>query len=631
MPEEQRPVIVGTAGHIDHGKTTLTKALTGQDTDRLPEEKHRGISIDLGFADMTLPNKRHVALIDVPGHERFIRNMVAGVHGMDAVMLVVAADEGIMPQTREHLDILLLLGVEYGVTVITKADTVDAEFLELATEVIRDELRDTFLARNPVFVVDAISGRGIDSLKKGLVELTDQLPSPSVTFGASARLPIDRVFSVKGFGTVVTGTLTGGSFHNEQTLELIPSGSKVRVRGLQVHGHKVNRATSGQRVAVNLAGIEKDEVFRGHVLALPGQLKAEETLVVEVTLLPTAHPLVMNAPVHCHLATAETIGRVYLYDRDVLNPGETSFAEVRLETPITAVRGDRCLLRSYSPVMTIGGGIVLEAGRRHRRKERQLMAHLEGIAKGSDDDIVRNVVWNQDAPITTEQISRDSGVEVMAVQAILAKTEGLLFDGDHMWWASHQRDNLMESLAQHVRNFHRQHPLREGIGREVLRTELGLSRWTPKIFSWALSQMDQLIAERDGVRDASFSVTPTPKDQQRIHAVEEAIFHGGLKPATLEAIQSALGFKAEDFYDIIDYLQRYHRIVRLDDTLYISREVFQKAEDAIRQALSEGKSLSTGELKDVLSTSRRYAVMILESFDAMHITRRIGDKRVLVS
>lgn len=620
-------LIIGTAGHIDHGKTTLTRALTGQDTDRLPEEKARGISIDLGFAHFTLPNGQRAALIDVPGHERFVRNMVAGVHGMDAVMLVVAADEGVMPQTREHLDILHLLGVRQGLTVITKIDLVDEEMRELVREVVQEALSDSFLADRPVVMVDAVSGRGLDDLRKVLMDMAAQ-PRERPVHGP-VRLPIDRVFTVKGFGTVVTGTLVSGTVHLEDQLEVVPLGRLARVRGLERHGEKTAEAGAGQRVAVNLAGVERDEVMRGQVLATPGSIKGSTVLVAELELLPTAGPLAMNTRVHCHVGTAEAVGRVYLYHGEELLPGGRGYAELRLDTELPAVRGDRFLVRSYSPVVTIGGGRILEVGIRHRRKEKGLTERLERLSRGSPQEMIRDALMTAGQPLTKADLARAAGLPVEFLPGELQQLDDVLHDDDrYLFWEPTWK-TWVARIKERVAAYQKEHPLRVGIPRDVLRGEMA-QNWPQRAFTWALEQSPDLELDREWVKIRGVVQEIPPEWQRAVETIEEMIRQGGLKPPALDTVASASGLSRQAFYDVLEYLTLMGRILRLDDTYYIARQALEEGTARVRRALTEQRTLTTSELKDVLDTNRRFTVLFLELLDSLHVTRRTGESRTLI-
>lgn len=618
----KQPVIFGTAGHIDHGKTTLTRALSGQDTDRLPEEKARGISIDLGFAHITLPSGRTAGIIDVPGHERFIRNMVAGVHGMDAAILVVAADEGVMPQTREHLEILEILGVRRGLTVLTKCDLVDGEWLELVAETTREALAESFLASEPILPVDALSGRGLDAFWAELDRLADTVePRPADGF---PRLPVDRVFTVRGFGTVVTGTLVAGTLTQDEPLTVEPGGIPARVRGLEVHGEPVGEARAGQRVAVNLGGVERSAIRRGQIVTVPGALHAVETLVVALDLLPSADLLPMNARVHCHLGTAETVARVYLYDRDQIRPGERAFAELRLEAPLAAARGDRLLIRTFSPLQTIGGGQVLEPGGRHRRREPALLARLARLAEGRESEIVQALLEEADRPLETAFIARESGLPQAQAKALLDQAPGLRHDDNGGVWAT---DRLVRACGEAVRArldaHHRAHPLQPGMDREALRQEVA-GGWPPRTWAWMLGQIEGVQAEREWVFLEGFQARPDPSAEALYRAVDE----DGLRPRTAEELRAVWTGEPAAFYDAVQLLLHLGRVYRLDEHYLITDRTYQAGRARVEAAVAAGQT-ATSELKDALGTNRRFAVSFLELLDSQHVTRRLGDRRVI--
>lgn len=622
-----RPIIFGTAGHIDHGKTTLTRALTGQNTDRLPEEKSRGISIDLGFAHFVLDNGQRAALIDVPGHEKFVRNMVSGVHGMDAVMLVVAADEGVMPQTQEHLDILQLLGVRHGLTVVTKADMVEEDFIDLVQEMVKEAVAGTFLAHAPLVVVDALSGRGLQELHHALIKVAQQA-EPRATDGP-ARLPVDRIFSVKGFGSVVTGTLVSGTITVESTLELVPSGEMVRVRGLEVHGQKVSSAMAGQRVAVNLAGVEREHIQRGYVLATPASLSGVDVFAMNLQLLSSAPVLEMNARVHCHSGTAESVGRIYLYADDELSPGQSAYVELRLETPMPIARGDQILLRSYSPVFTIGGGTVLEVGVRHRRREPGLLQRLDRLAQANDDELAIDVIKSSPRPVTWAQLIRQVGVDGEGLRAML-QDHPLLLQGESstVWWVP-QLEQWVQKVTPIARAYQEAHPLLPGIPREQIRSQFA-EGWSARDFSWVL-ELSGLVLDREWVRVPDFKPEPSVQWTRHVEAFYKRLQEYGLKPPTLENLHKELGIEAGPFYDILQYLGLEGRVVRLDDNYYITQETLDQGIGRVKAAFDRVPELGTSELKEVLETNRRFAVLFLELLDALRITQRVGEARRLRS
>ncbi|MBX6377931.1 MAG: selenocysteine-specific translation elongation factor, partial [Clostridia bacterium] len=410
-------MVIGTAGHVDHGKTALIRALTGQDTDRLPEEKRRGISIDLGFAAFPLPSGRVAGIVDVPGHERFVHNMVAGVAGMDAVLLVVAADEGVMPQTREHLDILQLLGVRRGIVVLTKVDLCEPEWVDLVEEEVRAAVAGTFLADAPILRVSSVTGEGLEALKDAVDRLVPTVPARPES--GYARLPVDRVFTAPGFGTVVTGTLLSGRVRGEDRLELLPAGRTVRVRQVQVHGQPVDAAVAGNRVALNLVGVERHEVARGDVLITPGALRAGDLLAVRVDVLARAPaPLRNEQRVRVHAGTAEVVARALVLDGEAVEPGAGGYVLFRAERPLVVARGDRILLRTLSPVATLGGGVVLDTGRRYRRGDAEGLRELALRASGRDEDIVGTILA-AGRPVTPQAVARRVGAPLEAVLPVL--------------------------------------------------------------------------------------------------------------------------------------------------------------------------------------------------------------------
>jgi selenocysteine-specific elongation factor len=622
-----RPVIFGTAGHIDHGKTTLVRALTGQDTDRLPEEKARGISIDLGFAHMTLPSGRRAAFVDVPGHERFIRNMVAGVHGMDAVLLVVAADEGVMPQTREHLAILTLLGVERGLTVLTKIDAVEADWLDLVESDTREVLAGTFLAEAPIVRVSAPHGTGLSELVGALDRLADSVPPRDVR--GFPRLPIDRVFTVRGFGTVVTGTLTSGELTVDQAVSVLPEAIGTRVRGLEVHGARVERAQAGQRVAVNLGGVERSLIHRGQVVAVPGTLPVATVAAVRLQLLPDAPPLKHRARVHTHSGTQEVLARVYFYDREELKAGDTAWAELRWEEPVVLLRGDRVLLRSYSPVTTIGGATVSEVGVHHRRREPDLLERLDrALTSGPVEHAIEQLA-RKSAPTPLAEVAREVGLNDAALrEALAARDEVLVWDGR---WLLHRevRERMAEQIRQALARFHEAHPLRPGLPRESLKSVL--PGWDARAVAWLLQDLEDIVVRADTVALRAFQVALTPEDERRRDALLQAVEAAGLKPPEMSGLLPTVGADDDRGRDLVQWLVARGELVRIDEDLYVTRAAFDRAVETVRSALAAEGALGMSALREVLGTTRKYAVPLLERMDEARITRRMGDTRVLGS
>lgn len=619
-------MVVGTAGHIDHGKTTLVKALTGQDADRLPEEKRRGITIDLGFAHTTLPSGQPLAFIDVPGHERFVRNMVAGVHGMDAVMMVVAADEGVMPQTREHLEILRLLGVQRGLTAITKADLVDRDMIELVQAVVSEALAGTFLEGAPLLVVDAMSGRGLDDLRAvldGLAAETRARPT-----SGPVRLPIDRVFTVKGFGNVVTGTLVSGRIALDDSLEMVPAGFAVRVRGLQVHGQTVDEVFCGQRVAVNLAGIDRQAVARGQTLASFGTLRGVRVAAVQFELLASAGELADNTRVHVYAGTAEALARISLFGTRTVESGGVAYAELRLETPLAVRRQDRFLIRSFSPVRTIGGGLILETDVHHKKTESGVIDRLAKLAAGSEEDVLKDVVHRAPAPLDLGVLAERLGMLREEVARVTGDSPDVVVLDSRGVWGRDAFEAWSHRVRAAVAAYLAEHPVKPGMPLDEVRAAFA-SEWPARVVRAGLERTG-LVIDREWVR---ISETPTPlseRDREHLERVYQAIHQGGLRPVGLTQVADSARLYGSEFDDVVERLFLDGRLMRLEDGLAITRESYQAGERAVRDALQDVSPRSTSDLKDVLGVNRRIAVLFLELLDREHVTRRVGDSRELM-
>ncbi|HXH10442.1 MAG TPA: selenocysteine-specific translation elongation factor [Alphaproteobacteria bacterium] len=631
-----KQVVMGTAGHIDHGKTQLVKALTGIDTDRLKEEKERGITIDLGFAHLTTEDGTQVGVIDVPGHERFVRNMLAGVGGIDLVMLVIAADEGVMPQTREHLAICQLLEVKEGLVALTKTDLVDADWLELVVEDTREFLKGTFLEGKPIVPVSAKTGSGLDDLKKTLQTLVARVPAKHLQ--GKFRLPIDRVFTIRGFGTVVTGTLFSGSVRVEDRVEIYPKNLQVKVRGLQIHNQSVVEAVAGQRTAVNLQGIEKVELTRGDVLGRPGEFIPTFMLDATLQLLADVpRPLRHRARVRLHLGTSEIMGRVILLDRDELSPGDEAYVQFRLEAPAIALPHDRYVIRSYSPVQTIGGGMLLDVQpAKHRRGEEGLATHFQRLAQGTAEDVFLHHL----------QLSKHQGLrlaeflprtEISASQlrqvaaALHRRGEARAVNADLGWYLHEQAfRHLTTELREHLATFHRQHPLRPGTSLEDLRTKVrGLDERVCLLALDVLQTQGEVVVERDRVRLASHQIALDDAREQLLRQVEAAFLAGGYQPPRVEEVFEKLQIGKGHDRELLQVLVDQGRAVRLKENVVFHRDVLQKVEATLVQFLREHREITPVEFKDLLGVSRKYAIPLLEYFDSQKLTIRVGDKRVL--
>lgn len=629
-------VVVGTAGHVDHGKTVLVRALTGVDTDRLKEEKERGISIELGFAPFVLPDGQVAGLVDVPGHERFIRQMLAGAAGIDLVLLVVAADEGVMPQTREHLAIVDLLQVKGGVIAITKKDLVGDDWLELVAEEVREAVKGTVLEHAPLVAVSALTGEGLDLLRRHLAEQAKAVvPRPAT---GSARLPIDRVFTVRGFGTVVTGTLWSGALRAEEVVSILPQEVSARIRQLQVHNRRVNEAYAGQRVACNLAGVEVGQVDRGSVLVEPGTFRPTRRLDVQLRLLPGAREVRRAQRVRFYLGTAEVFGRVLLLDRETLAPGEITAAQLSLEEPVIAARGDRFVLRSYSPMTTIGGGLVVEPyATRHKPGRPEVLAELAQKLSASPAERALQILERRTWGLPLAELALLAGLpsgEAEAVAQVLA-AEGrvlvLSFEGGKYLVTTAQAARWQQEARVTLEQYHRRYHLRRGMSREELRSR----RFAPlpaRVFSSLLEhwQAQGLIVDRGGsLALKDFTPRPSTAEQEKLAAIGAAIREGGWQPPAVEELWARLGLDAEEGEELVRYLVQEGLLVKVSEGLYFSQEAVAQAKERVAALIQARGSVELAAVRDALGSSRKYVLPLLEYFDQIHFTKRIGDKRVL--
>jgi selenocysteine-specific elongation factor len=631
-----KQVVMGTAGHIDHGKTQLIKALTGVDTDRLKEEKERGITIDLGFAHFTCHDGTEVGVIDVPGHERFVRNMLAGVGGIDLVLLVIAADEGVMPQTREHLAICQLLRIKDGLVALTKIDLVDEDWLALVIEDTREFLKGTFLESKPIVGVSAKTGQGLDPLKRALGTLAARVPPKHVE--GKFRLPIDRVFTIRGFGTVVTGTLFSGSVRAEDRVEIYPKGIQAKVRGLQVHNESVAEAVAGQRTAVNLQGIEKVELARGDVLGRPAEFAPTFMLDAVLQHLADApRPLRHRSRVRLHLGTSEILGRVILLDRDALAPGEEAYVQFRLEEPAVALPRDRYVIRSYSPVQTIGGGMLLDVQpAKHRRGDAGLASHFQVLAEGSAEQIYayhlreaahRGLRLSAYLPRTDLPEPR-----LRQVATTLQQTGRARAVNAEMRWYVHEEAfrNLTAELRQHLAVFHQQNPLRPGMALEELRGKVrNLEERVCLLALELLQQQGEVVIERDRVRLASHQVALDDTRERLLRQLEGEFLRAGYQPPRVEEVYTRLKIGRGADKELLQVLVDQGRVMRLNDNVVFHRTNIEKAEALLVQFLREHREITPIEFKDLLGVSRKYAIPLLEYFDSQKVTIRVGDKRIL--
>jgi selenocysteine-specific elongation factor len=628
----RRHVVVGTAGHIDHGKTSLVKALTGTDTDRLPEEKARGITIDLGFAFLEEPDGLTIEIVDVPGHERFVKNMLAGVGGIDLAMLVIAADESVMPQTREHLAICALLHIRTGLVVLTKTDTVEADWIALVRDDVATLVRGTFLEGAPVVAVSAKTGAGLDELRATLARLAASVPARGTD--ALPRLPIDRVFTIKGFGTVVTGTLAAGALAVDDRVEVFPRGLVAKVRGLQVHGHAVERAVAGQRTAVNLQGLERAAVERGDVIGHAGTLAAATLVDVALEVLPdAARPLKSRDRVRLHAGTSEIMARALLLEGPELAPGARGFARLRLEAPLVALAGDRFVVRSYSPIVTIGGGTLLDTDP-PRLKRPLRLAHLTVLESGAPEAVVEEHVRGAGVggirlPALVARVPFGPARTRTLLEALAAGGRVAAIDRD---WSVHADAvaRLRGLVTAALEQFHAAQPLRAGMSREELRVRAANA--DERVFAHVLGALEDeglVRVERDKVRLAAHALRLSPAQQTAVDRVEREFREAAAAPPSAAEALGRAGLAGDEEHELFQLLLESKKLVRVKESLFFHAAALEAIQDKLVTLLRERKEIGPGDIKDLLGISRKYAIPLLEYFDTRRVTARVGERRVL--
>jgi selenocysteine-specific elongation factor len=685
-----KSVIVGTAGHIDHGKTALVKALTGIDADRLEEEKRRGITIDIGFAHLELPSskgdKLRLGFIDVPGHERFVRNMLAGIGGIDLVLLVVAADESIKPQTREHFDICRMLNIRRGLTALTKSDLVDQDTLEVVRLELEDFLRGSFLEGAPIIAVSSLTGAGLDELKRALAQLAGEVPAKDA--GAVFRLPIDRVFTMKGFGTVVTGTLISGAVRKEEELEVFPSGRRVRVRGLQVHGTAADQALAGQRTALNLAGVTTEDLARGMMLAPPGMFRATRRADVQATLLPGARPLRDRARVHFHCYTAETIAEVGLLAPVSLEPlaensassavkansesqgkprmakelrsGETAWVQLRLAEPLLLLPGDRFILRQFSPVVTIGGGVVVDNAPlpwRTRKVSEVDAGQLRLLSEGTQFQQLLMRVRRRRYGLAIAEAIAETGWTRAQLEKIVSENSAA---PEQLKWppelerqpeiedvelfCTHERlvrlgDVLITNacflsaqglMRKALTLFHKANPLVGGISKQELREKLDLG---PEVFNGvleALAREKKIEVTGEQVRLAGRGVVMKDEEAESKRQIEQAFAAAGLRVPALKEVLGGLKVDRARAQKIVTLLLRDRVLIKISEELVFHRDALEALRKMVAEYKTQASKLDVARFKDLTGVSRKYAIPLLEYLDRERVTRRVGDERVIL-
>lgn len=616
-------VILGTAGHIDHGKSSLVKALTGIDPDRLKEEKERGITIDLGFAYLNYPDGLTIGIVDVPGHERLVRNMLAGAAGIDMVLFVIAADEGIMPQSREHLAICNLLRIKSGLIALNKADLVEPEWLELVKEEIRDFVKGSFLEGADIIPVSAKTGLNIELLKEKIREIALRIPKkPS---GGAFRLPIDRVFTLKGFGTVVTGTAISGSVKLDDQVEILPSGLKTRIRSMQSHGKPITEGVAGQRLALNLQGIEKEELERGDVVVRPDTFRPTRLLNVKIELLGNSPSLKNRSLVHLHIWTSEAIARLILFDRDELKPGTGCLAQLRLDRDIVTSAEDRFVIRRISPLDTIGGGMVLDPYP-SRKRYPELIEDLSLLEKaGLDEKIALKIKRSKGFPkkelygwINREFREIEDAVKVLKEKAEVIEIDGMLFHKASI-------EEIKKKLIETVKEFHNKNPLKPGIQKEELRTAFSIEQ---KVFDYIIEKTPEIIRDGEYLRLREFktkAVDPSLKER-----ILKEIKKGAFQPPLKEELAEIINIDSRKLDDILRLLNQEGLLERINDSFYISKESHIELFKRLKEFFSRKKEMTVADFRDMLQTTRKYAIPLLEYLDSRKVTMRVGDVRKLL-
>ncbi|MGB7574401.1 MAG: selenocysteine-specific translation elongation factor [Thermodesulfobacteriota bacterium] len=629
-------VILGTAGHIDHGKTSLVKALTGVDTDRLKEEKERGITIELGFTFLDLPSGIRLGIIDVPGHEKFVKHMVGGVWGIDLVALVIAADEGVMPQTREHLDICKLLGVKKGLVVLTKVDLVDEDLLELVKEEVSEIVQDTFLRGAPILSVSSVTGQGIPQLASTLDHLSQGIEGRPAD--GLFRLPIDRVFTMKGFGTVVTGTMISGSLSLGETVQILPSGTEGKVRNLQVYNRSVERAVAGERTAVNLQGIETSAIERGDVLIRPNTLRPTQLIEAYLEYLPDApRPLKHRTKARFHIGTALTHASVFLLDREELSPGEAGFVQLRLERPVVALPQDRFVIRGSAAIQTVGGGTILDSHPdKHRRFSPSVIADLSLLKDGTNEQALRQHIRHSGmGGITLEDLSNRVEVSPGEIQENIRKMaekgDLLFIDPEKLKVIEKgQYQGLRELVLAQLGEFHRRSPMKSGLSKEELRTKLP-PEVDIKLFQILINQLIQskdVVLEKDKLRLPVHQIS-SADEKGLVKRVEASVLKGGLQPPSPKELSEEWSEREEEVRAIFEHLTHEGVLVKIKGEIYVHRVSFENLKEELVAYLKSHQEITTPQFKEMTRASRKYAIPLIEYFDQSKLTLRIGEKRVL--
>ena len=632
-----KQIVLGTAGHIDHGKTALIKALTGIDTDRLKEEKERGITIELGFASLVLPSGLRMGIVDVPGHEKFVKHMVAGAWGIDLVALVVAADEGIMPQTGEHLDICRLLAVKKGLVVVSKIDLADPELVQLVGEEVRELVKGTFLEGAPIVNVSSLTGEGIPQLLTTLDRLANEVPGR--TSEGLFRLPIDRVFVMKGFGTVVTGTLVSGSISVGNTVQILPLLREGKVRGIQVHNEIVEMARAGQRTAVNLQGIEKSRINRGDVLVFPQTITPTYMVDAYLEYLPTSpRPLRNRIKQRFHIGTSSRLATIVLLDREELAPGEKGFVQLRFEKPVVALPQDRFVIRGSSAIQTLGGGVIIDSHpAKHKRLARDVLAGLMILREGEEEEIVSQQLASSGGRGMTlrelgERVNIPPSRLSKLLKGLMSRAKIVTIDGDEGRFIHHVGyEQLKKKTLSYILEFHEKHPLRLGPSKEEVKSKLPKTV-EAKLFHRMLKELmdsNEVLIEKDKLRLPTHRVS-LRDDQKRLKNMVEGFFEkGGLQSPSPKELASKLSTDESEVRNVIRLLMEEGAIIKAKEDIYFHKEAVEKLKGELIQFLRAHHEITTAQFKEITKVSRKYAIPLIEYFDNSKITIRVGEKRLL--
>lgn len=630
--ELMKSVILGTAGHIDHGKSSLVKALTGIDPDRLKEEKERGITIDLGFASLSYPDGLAVGIIDVPGHERLIKNMLAGAGGIDIVLMVIAADEGIMPQSREHLSICELLKIKAGIVVITKADLVDNDWLQLITEDIKGFIKGTFLKDAAIMPVSARTGLNIETLKEKIRDTAVTI-KPKLINGLF-RLPIDRVFTLKGFGTVVTGTAVSGAISIDSPIEILPSGIKSKVRGLQSHGRSAEKAFAGQRIGINLQGVDRDSLKRGDVVVSSDRFVPTKVADAKLQMLKDTPLVKSRSLVHFYSGTSETIARIILYDTDEIKAEESCYCQFRLNDPVVLLSGDRYIIRRFSPLETLGGGEILDS-HPAKRKKKEGTEDLSVFEKGSLKDKIETkikklqlkvcFIHEIEGWIQAEIPEIKSAIELLAKEKKIVKawhsSEEIVFHMDIF-------NSFKEMLISHLNRFHKDNPLKPGIPKEELKTKMAVHHgYTASHFDILISLIEDVVAEKEILRLRDFKASLSATDEGIKGKILTTFQSEGFQMPFKSELSQKLSFSEKEINDILKLMTKEGALIRINDSLYMTAKQYDKMISLLRGFFSRKNEMTVAEFRDLLGTTRKYALPLLEYLDSSKITLRVGDIR----